>query len=89
MIPRINDTIEQVDAVVETTNKAIAPIRQSVFKRFPGFFTLLVTFGVAATFFAIERILATTPIFNEHPWYTLMLGILILVVTGKLYAKLG
>jgi hypothetical protein len=90
MVPRkIHSTFDRVDTVLEGTDKSFEPIRRSVFKRFPGFFTLVVTFGVGATFFGIERILATTPLFNEHPWYTFGIGVIILVLTGRLYAKLG
>jgi hypothetical protein len=70
-------------------DKVIAPVRTSLFKRFPTLFTLIVTFGVGATFFGIERVFATIPLFNEHPWFTLTLGLVLLGVTGKLYAKLG
>jgi hypothetical protein len=81
--------IEGVDTVIAQTEKRIEPLRRSVFRRFPMIFTLLVTFGVGATFFAIERILALIPLFNNHPWYTLGLGLGVLLVTGKAYAKLG
>ncbi len=81
--------LERVDTAIEYTERTIEPLRQSVFKRFPTLFTLLVTFGIGATFFAIERILALTALFNDHPWYTLALGLLTLIVTGKLYVKLG
>ncbi len=81
--------IEHVDTVIEHTEKRMEPLRRSVFKRFPTLFTFLATFGVAATFFAIERILALMPIFNNHPWYTLLMGLFVLFATGKLYAKLS
>ncbi len=83
------DPLGRVDMVIEHTEKSIEPLRQSVFKRFPTLFTLLATFGIGATFFAIERILALSPLFNNHPWYTLLLGIFVLILTGKLYSKLG
>lgn len=85
MPPFLNSTLKQV----EETTKTIDPLRRSIFRRFPMFFTVLVTFGVGATFFGIERILAMTPLFNNHPWLTFVLGLTILTVTGKLYAKLG
>lgn len=88
MIPKINP-LKQVDRVLIGTDKTIAPLRQSIFRRFPMLFTILVTFGVGATFFGIERVFALTPVFNEHPWLTLGLGLFVLMITGKLYAKLG
>ncbi len=81
--------LEQADRAFDTVGTAIEPVRRSLFKRFPIIATLAVTFGVGATFFGIERVFATIPLFNDHPWFTLTLGILTLLITGKLYAKLG
>lgn len=89
MRPQIETTVKSVDSLLKNTTKTIEPLRDSLFRRFPMFFTLLVTFGITATFFGIERILAMTPFFNEHPWYTLVVGISTLAITGKLYAKLS
>ncbi len=80
--PNIEQPLMEADKVIE-------PVRTSLFKRFPTLFTLVVTFGVGATFFGIERVFATIPLFNDHPWFTLVLGLVLLGVTGKLYAKLG
>lgn len=89
MPPQFNSAIRNVDSVMKQTDKTIDPLRRSIFRRFPTFFTLVVTFGIGATFFGIERILAMTPLFNEHPWYTMIAGVITLAITGKLYAKLG
>jgi hypothetical protein len=89
MPPEIHKATSMIHDVVEETHRSISPIRRTIFRRFPMLFTLLVTFGVAATFFALERIFAVTPIFNNHPWFTLSCGLFVLLVTGKLYAKLG
>ena len=78
-----------MDDVVSTTDKTFEPIRQSVFRRFPTTFTLLVTFGVAATFFGIERIIAEMSWLNERPYVIFGIGILILILTGRLYKKLN
>jgi hypothetical protein len=77
------------DTPFSVANKVIEPVRKTLFKRFPTLFTIIVTFGVGATFFGIERVFATIPLFNDHPWFTLMCGLIVLVITGKLYAKLG
>jgi hypothetical protein len=84
--------VEEVDAAVEEltreTDKLVEPYRRSVFRRFPTLFMILVTFGVAATFFGFERIIAETSWLGERPWYILGVGLLTLVLTGRLYKKL-
>ncbi len=85
----IDTTARTVEALARETEKSIEPFRKTVFKRFPILFTLLVTFGVAATFFGFERFFQIVPLFNDHPISTLVIGLTVLVVTGKLYAKLG
>ncbi len=85
----IHSVTETVEGVVDSTQRVIAPVRQSLFKRFPVLATLLVTFGVSATFFGIERTIAEIAWLNERPFLIFALGIGALVLSGKLYQKLG
>lgn len=85
----LKSTAQTVETLARETDRSIEPLRNSVFKRFPILFTLLVTFGVAATFFGFERFFETVPFFYNHPIITILMGLAILVLTGKLYAKLG
>jgi len=85
----VDSVVKTVENVVSKTDRVIEPVRQSAFKRFPVLFTLLVAFGVAATSFGVERIIAETYWLNERPWLILCIGLGILVVTGKLYKKLS
>ena len=71
-----------------TFDTYIAPTRQSILKRFPILFSLLVTFGVATTFLGFEKIVSEIDFLNEHPFVMLILGISILATTGTLYKKL-
>ncbi len=74
---------------VEATAKETELLRKTLFRRFPIFFTAVVAFGAGATFYGLERGFETIPFFFDHPWRTLTIGLLVLFVTGKLYAKLG
>lgn len=89
-VTKIVDSVEGGVKQVEKTVDIVAkPARTSLLKRFPVLFTLVVTFGVAATFFGFERILMEIPSIYNHPWIMLALGIGVLTVTGTLYKKLG
>lgn len=80
---------KKIENAVVHTEKVIEPVRDSLFKRFPITLTLLVSFGVAATFYGIERMISEIVWLNERPFYILCAGILTLAFTGKLYQKLG
>ncbi len=77
------------DAVMTTEKKVIEPVRVSFLKKFPILGTLLVTFGVSATFFGMEPIITDIDWLNDRPFLIFFLGIVALVVSGKLYQKLG
>lgn len=85
----VTSVTKTVESAMLRTEQVIEPIRQSVFKRFPTFFTLLVTIGASATFFGIERVITSVPWLDTRPWLILGFGLLILVLTGRLYKKLG
>ncbi len=63
--------------------------RDSAFKRFPLLFTLLGTFGVIATFYGFQHVFESIPLLADHPYIALIVGLVILFATGKLYKKLG
>jgi hypothetical protein len=80
---------KEVEAAVSRSGKFIEPVRTSLFKRFPILGTLLVTFGVTATVYGLERIIADITWLYERPMVIFTAGILTLIFTGKLYQKLG
>ncbi len=93
MLNDINRMIDGADRNVSGTlreaDKLITPLRRSVFRRFPTLFILLTTFGVAATLFAFERLIAQWQYIYERPVLILVVGVATLVITGQLYKKLG
>lgn len=89
IINEMGQVIKSAERVVEEADQVVVQYRQTVFARFPILFALLVAFGVAATFFGIERIITTLPWLNDRPWLILALGLIVLAFTGKLYAKLS
>jgi hypothetical protein len=88
-----DEAIGEVENIVEAADKqlesTVAPIRKSIFKRFPVTFTLVVTFGFTATLTGIELMMLKYDFLRENPWVLLVLGVGTLIVTGTLYKKLG
>lgn len=85
----MKDVARTVDEAVASTDRLVTPYRQSVMRRFPTLFALLVAFGAATTFYGIERIIGDVPWLAERPWLILTLGVLTLALTGRLYKKLN
>ena len=82
----IADTIEMTEDKIETV---VAPVRRGFVRRFPILFILLVTFGVTATLTGMEQLLLQVEFLNNNPFVVLIIGIVLLVLTGTLYKKLG
>lgn len=82
-----------VEQVISGTEKniedRITPFRTEVTKRFPTLFLLLSTFGLIATYLAMEQLLLQYNVTQENPILLLIIGVGILVFTGTLYKKLG
>ncbi len=57
-------------------------------RRYPLSFALFALFGVVAVSEGVKGILETLGIFDGHPVYMLIVGLVILVITGSLYKKL-
>lgn len=67
----------------------VAPVRETVLKRYPIISALLVTVGATATFLGLEKIFSEIQLFEQNPEILFFLGVAILALTGRLYKKLG
>jgi hypothetical protein len=75
---------KEIDALELLTQK-----RDTAFKRFPLVLTLLGTFGLVSTLYGVQHIFDRIPILANNPIISLGVGLLILILTGTLYKKLG
>jgi hypothetical protein len=89
VLQSIDRVQREITYAAKTTDAYVQPVRESLFKRFPVIALLLVTFGVSATFFGVERMLSDIAFLDKHPILIFLLGILLLTVSGRLYKKLG
>ncbi len=90
---QVVETVDNLRQVVDETEKTIdhtvAPVRDGVIKRFPTLFILLVTFGVSLVLHALDEFINMYSIFVDKPLVALIIGVVILALTGRLYKKLG
>ena len=63
--------------------------RDTAFEKFPMIFTLLGTFGLVATLYGFQHLIDRVPLLANNPLISLIVGLIILLLTGTLYKKLG
>ena len=85
----MNDSHESLSTREKALVERLARTQKSVFGRFPLIFTLLGAFGAAGTFAGLNGIIEKIPFLSNNPIVLLVVGLLILAITGKLYQKLG
>ncbi len=85
----MNNPLSQVRQKEELVLHNLDRTRQSAVQRFPLLFTLLGAFGLVATFYGFEGIIDRIDLFSDNPVILLLVGVLVLTVTGSLYKKLG
>lgn len=89
----VKTTMVEVEKVVRTSTaefeRTMEPVRRGLWKRYPVVFLLSVTFGATATFTGIEQLLLSSNLLRTHPIAILAIGVIVLVLTGRVSKKLG
>jgi hypothetical protein len=81
IIRRIETLSQDVDSLIQREGK-------SVFRRYPLVFGLLGTFGIVSIIYGFEGVIDTIPFLKEHPVFLLLIGFVVLLITGTLYKRL-
>jgi hypothetical protein len=82
------DPIQEIEQVVREVNESASRYARPVFARYPLLFAFLIVFSIAAILDGFRLLTDDIPIFKEHPIILMVLGILVLLFTGKLYESL-
>lgn len=82
------DILKHVEDLSNKVNKMMAPRAQAVFLRYPITFGLLILLGVVALHEGIKGVLQEFGLLDINPWYLLIFGVIILLITGVVYKKL-
>lgn len=73
----------------KSTLKRLANERDSAFRKFPLIFTLLGTFGVVSVLYGVQHLFDKVPYLVNNPILAVIVGLVILLLTGTLYKRLG
>ena len=84
----MNDPLRHIESLAESTNASMSSRGKNVFRRYPLTFTLLTLFGVTALHEGVKVVLESFHIFEGHPFYLILIGLVVLTITGTLYKKL-
>lgn len=85
---QIKNKLKKVEQTVEGEFKRVVDRPRKVLERFPTLFLLLVTAGIVLVLFGFEQTFAKIDLFENHPYVMIILGIAILIFTGRLYKVL-
>ena len=85
----LNDPIEQFDKTMREAQEEVGRYTQPVLRRYPLLFALLLAFGAAAIFIGFHLWAETVPLFHEKPLLLVLLGVIVLFLTGTLYKTLN
>lgn len=82
------DLLKKVEELTSKLNNLFNEKGKSVFSRYPLTFALLVVFGVSMVSVGIKDLLYEIHFLQNQPFMMLLLGIIVLIITGTLYKKL-
>lgn len=82
-------TVEHIRHLEKDIEEKVISYQKNAISRFPFIFLGLSTFGGVMIFYGFEKIIDQTPFLSDNPLGMLIVGFMILVLTGALYRKLG
>lgn len=82
------DPIERIETLVRGMHDQAEQYTRPVKKRYPLLFAFLFTFSVAAIFQGFEIFANQIAFFERHPLSLMVVGIIMLFLTGGLYKAL-
>lgn len=82
------DPIQEIERLIREMHDGAGSYTRPVLQRYPLLFAFLITFGVASVLHGFDLVTDEIEIFHEHPMYLVLIGVLVLLLTGTLYKKL-
>lgn len=82
------DILKHLEDLSSGINRMMSARTRNAFRRYPVTFGLLILVGVIAVNEGIKGLFRQFGLLDINPWYLLIAGIIILIITGKLYKKL-
>lgn len=84
----VTDPIQNAEKIAREINNQAGKYTRPVLRRYPLLFSFLVVFSVAAILRGFEMWASQIGLFEEHPVYLIIIGVVALFLTGTLYKSL-
>lgn len=82
------DPIQEVEKIVKEVNRNAGKYTRPVLGRYPLLFAFLITFALAAILDGFRFLMEEIEFFVKHPVILILIGVVILLLTGTLYKTL-
>jgi len=82
------DLLKHVEDLSSKVNQMMAERTKAVWSRYPITFGLLIFLGAMAVHEGLKGLMKDFGLLDISPWYLLVVGLVILTITGTLYKKL-
>ena len=82
------DPIQLIERMVKEVHDTAGKYTRPVLSRYTLLFAFLIIFSIAAILHGFEIFTDEIPLFREHPSILIFIGVLALLLTGKLYQSL-
>lgn len=79
------DPLQKVEEMVKNIHDSAGKYTQPVLHRYPLLFAFLIIFSVSAIMHGFSDFISEFEYFTLHPGVLMFIGILVLILTGKLY----
>lgn len=79
------DPLQKIEEIVKNLNDEAGKYTEPVLHRYPLIFVFMIIFSVSAIMHGFNELITEVKFFEEHPVYLMALGILVLLLAGKLY----
>lgn len=85
---KTEDPIQKAEELVKDLHNEAGKYTQPVLKRYPLSFSFLLVFSIAAILHGFEMWASQIGLFEKHPLYLIIIGVITLFLTGTLYKSL-
>lgn len=82
------DPIKDVEDIARRVDGVVKRHGRSAFERYPLMFSLLATFGIVSVIYGFQETIHRVPFLGDRPFLILIIGLVILSITGELYKRL-
>jgi hypothetical protein len=79
------DPIRETEKIIKGVHDSAGKYTQPVLRRYPLLFAFLIIFSISAIMHSFNDLISRVGFFNRHPATLMALGIVALLLTGRLY----